>query len=51
MQDVMMKVVIIKTYTTMAEDKNNKREIELDDELLDEVSGGAWTGDVPPAST
>ena len=47
----MEEILLHNKLTTMAEDKNNKREIELDDELLDEVSGGAWTGDVPPAST
>ena len=43
-------ILLHNKLTIMAEDKNKQQE-ELDDELLDEVSGGAWTGDVPPAST
>ena len=46
----MEEILLHNKLTIMAEDKNKQQE-ELDDELLDEVSGGAWSGPVPPAST
>ena len=47
---MMEEILLHNKLTTMAEDKNKQQE-ELDDELLDEISGGAWVGDTPPAST